>query len=231
VPLSVAVMIDSSASMVDGLPAVQGAAIRLVRGLGPGDRAQIVSFADRTRLMQDFTSDHPVLEQAIEAIHAQGQTALREALYEVLKRVAKLRRSDEQRRWAVVLLSDGEDTSSLVAEGDVLDLARRTNVTVHTIALRPRSVPREARLGVARARHLLAELARETGGDEYSLRSAADLDGTYGRIGDSLRTQYVLGYVPANTHRDGAWRRILVRLPARPGLAPRHRRGYFAASR
>ena len=231
VPLSVVVMIDSSASMDERLPAAQEAAIRLVRRLRPRDSAQVISFADHTLLLQDFTSDQTTLETAIRGIRAEGQTALREALYEALKRISRLRATDEERRWAVVLLSDGEDTSSLVTEEDLLELVGRTDVTIHTIGLPPRHVEREARLSLSRARHFLAALARETGGEEYFPRSVSDLDAVYDRIADSLRSQYVLGYVPANGHGEGGWRRILVRLPARPDLAPHHRRGYLASSR
>ena len=231
VPISLVLMIDASSSMAETLEAAQSAALRLVRTLGPRDRAQVVEFADRTRLSQDFTSEQPVLERAIRGTHAYGQTALRNALYEVLRQVARLRRDEVRRRWAVVLLSDGEDTGSVVTDEDVLELARKSDVTVHTIGLRPRRVPREARFSLAGAWHFLASVAWATGGEGHLPRSLGELDGLYDRVAEALRTQYVLGYVPANARRDGSWRRIQVRIPGHPGLAPRHRPGYSAPSK
>ena len=131
----------------------------------------------------------------------------------------------------MVVLSDGEDTSSVVTDEDVLDLARKTDVTVHTIGLRPRRVPRKARFSLAGAWHFLASVARATGGEGHLPRSLGELDGLYDRVAEALRTQYVLGYVPANARRDGSWRRVQVRILGHSGLAPRHKPGYSAPAR
>ncbi len=229
VPISLVLMIDASASMSEQLRAAQDAALRLARTLGPRDQVQVVAFADRTWLTQDFTTEHPAIERAIRGIRASGFTALRNALYDVLRRVARLRRAEEPHRFAVVLLSDGADTRSLVGEEDVLELARGSDVTIHTIGLRPRRSPRESHLLFAQAAHFLASVARATGGEACLPRSPAELDGLYDRIAAELRAQYVLGYAPSNPRRDGGWRQVQVRV--RPGLAARHRPGYYARPR
>lgn len=231
VPISLVLMIDASASMHEPLRAAQDAALRLVRTLGPRDRVQVVAFADRTWLAEDFTAEQPAIERAIRGIHASGFTALRNALYDVLRRAARLRRSGELRRIAVVLLSDGADTQSLVTEDDVLELARGSDVTIHAIGLRPRRLPRESRLLFAQAGHFLASVARATGGEVCLPSSSAELDAFYDRIAETFRTQYVLGYVPSDARRERGWRRIQVRVSGRPGLAARHRPGYYARPR
>ena len=128
VPIPLVLMIDASSSMAEQLGAAQEAALRLVRTLGPQDRVQGVGFAERTWFAQDFTGEQPLIEEAIRGFRASGQTALRNALYDVLGCAARLRRAEEPRRWAVVLLSDGSDTCSLVGEDDVLEQARKSDV-------------------------------------------------------------------------------------------------------
>jgi len=88
VPVSLVLMIDASGSMTERLRAAKEAARLLVRTIRPQDRAQVVGFAERTWLAQDFTADQPLIEGAIRGIHGYGQTALRNALYDVLRRGA-----------------------------------------------------------------------------------------------------------------------------------------------
>jgi Ca-activated chloride channel homolog len=179
--------------------------------------------------LQDYTSDHAALDRAIEATHAEGTTALYTALYVSLRELrAQQAQGGEARRRAIVVLTDGEDTVSSVAEDQVVELARRTDVTVYAISLRSASRSLIAR---DQAAHFLATLARDTGGEVQFPRALSDLDGIYGRIADELRTQYTLGYVSANPSRDGGWRHISVVTPARHDLFIRYRLGYYAPRR
>ena len=228
VPISLVLMIDASGSMTEQLGAARQAALRLVRTLGRRDSAQVVGFDARTRLLQDFTTDKTLIEEAIQGVRTGGETALRNAVYDVLGRAARRREGAEPRRWAVVLLSDGADTRSLVREDDVLEAARESDLTIHTIGFWPRRPLGGERLALGRAAHFLAELAYATGGEAFLPRSPSELEGLYDRIADALRTQYVLGYSPANARCESGWRRIQVRVPGRPGLAARHRPGYYA---
>jgi VWFA-related protein len=226
-PISLVLMVDTSVSMQEKLPVAQEAAIRFVKTLRPKDAAQIVQFNDRDTTLQDFTSDVNVLEAAIRRTQASGPTALHNALYVALKNLSKQKRSGELRRLAVVLLSDGEDTASLVSEEQVVELARQTEVAIYSISLRPNRPSDRKSLGFSQAAHLLTVLSRETGGQVYFPNSLSELDAVYGRIAEELRTQYNLGYVSSNQRRDGKWRRIVVRTPVRDDLQVRHKIGYF----
>jgi len=226
-PLSLALLIDGSASMDQTLPFAQNAAIRFVAAMGPRDLARVTQFNERVTVLHDFSGHHGELERAIRKTEAVGATALYTALYVTLREMRGTAKSGEARRRAIVLLSDGEDTGSTVGEDQVLDLARRADVTIFPIALRSK-VPVHLSLGQGQATHFLARLARDTGGEVHYPRALTDLEGVYGRIADELRTQYTLGYVSANPIRDGAWRHIAVRTPARDNLFIRYRLGYYA---
>jgi hypothetical protein len=134
----------------------------------------------------------------------------------------------ELRRRAIVLLSDGEDTASLVSDDQVLDLARKTEINIYAISLRPRRMQDRNAVKFSQAAHLLTALTQDTGGQVHFPNSLSELDAVYDRIAEELRTQYSLGYVSNNGRRDGKWRRIVVRVPTREELQVRHKLGYFA---
>jgi Ca-activated chloride channel family protein len=227
-PISLALMIDSSASMDEKMPAAQTAAIRFIKTLRPEDNAQVVQFNDRATVLQDFTSDQEQLEAAIRRTHAAGPTALHNALYIALKDLTRLKKRDEMRRLAVVLLTDGEDTASLITDEQVIDLAKKTEINIYAISLRPNRPQDRERMSFSQAAHLLTVLTRETGGQVHFPNSLSELDSVYDRIAEELRTQYSLGYVSNNSRRDGKWRRIVVRVPDRESLQVRHKLGYYA---
>jgi Ca-activated chloride channel homolog len=228
VPISLAVMIDTSASMEEKLKVAQEAAVRFVKTLRPQDLARVMQFNERSLTLQDFTADAKVLEEAVRRTQASGPTALHNALYVALKELAQQKKKGELRRRAVVLLSDGEDTASLVTDEQVMELARQTEIAIYSISLRPNRANDRNRLNFSQAAHLLTALARETGGDVYFPNSLSELDAVYDRIAEELRTQYSLGYVSSNKRRDGKWRRIVVRTPTREELQVRHKIGYYA---
>lgn len=225
-PISLVLMIDTSASMTAKLPIAQKAAARFLGTLEAGDRAQVIAFNDRVLTLADFSDDRSALEAAIARTEATGSTALHNAVYVALKGVAAQRTPGELRRRAIVLLSDGEDTSSLVTDEQVIDLARKSEVGIYAVSLRPdRGVDRLKR-NFSQAAYLLTTLAEESGGRVFFPSSLSELDDVYGRIAEELRTLYSVGYVSANKRRDGKWRRIVVRVPSREGLEVRHKIGY-----
>ena len=226
-PISMVLMVDTSASMDEKLRAARAAGRRFVRTLRPQDEAQVMQFNDRATVLQDFTSDHAALEAAFDRTEASGPTALHNALYVALKELAKQKEGGALRRRAVVLLSDGEDTASLVSDEQVLDLARKTEINIYAISLRGRAVPERSRLKFSQAAHLLTSLTQDTGGQVHFPNSISELDAVYDRIADELRTQYSLGYVSSNRRSDGKWRRIVVRVPTRADLLVRHKLGYY----
>jgi Ca-activated chloride channel family protein len=229
IPISLALMLDTSASMDEKLPTARAAATRFVGTLRPQDNAQIMQFNDRTTILQDFVADHPKLEAAISRTEAGGPTALHNALYVALKELEKQKTQGELRRRAIVLLSDGEDTASLVSDDQVLDLARKTEINIYAISLRPRRMPDRGSVKFSQAAHLLTALTQDTGGQVHFPNSLSELDAVYDRIAEELRTQYSLGYVSNNPRRDGKWRRIVVRVPSHEDVQVRHKLGYFAS--
>jgi VWFA-related protein len=210
------------------LPEAQAAAVRFVHSLRAQDEAQIVHFNDRVRVAQGFTSDVAALESAIRSADAAGGTALYTAVYVALKELARQRREGEMRRLAIVVLSDGEDTASLVSDEQALELARTSEIGVYGISLRGSPAPSAADARASLSRFFISALSRETGGQAHFPHAAAQLSGVYEQVLEELRAQYSMGYVSSNPRHDGRWRAIEVRLLNRPQLRIRHKPGYYA---
>jgi len=226
-PVSVSILIDCSLSMQPRMAIVQGAALRLVDALRPMDSAQVVRFNHRHSVVQEFTSDHALLEAAIRSIRPEGATGLYNAVYLSLRDLGRRPAEGDVRKDALVVLSDGADTTSLLSDDQVLDAARRTDVTVYAVGLGIAAADSLSDTG--RARYFLTAITGETGGQPFFPRGLSELDGVYDRIARELSTQYSLGYVSSNARRDGKWRRVVVH-SGRGGLVLRHRAGYFAAA-
>jgi Ca-activated chloride channel family protein len=189
-PIALSLLIDTSASMENRMPIAQEAASGFARRLRPQDLAQVVDFDSRVEVLQDFTNKIDDLERAIRSTSAGGSTALHNALYISLKELAKIkpRSSDDVRRRAIVLLSDGEDTSSLVTYEEVLDLAKRSETTIYTIGLQAKDAPQTK--GFREAEFVLRQFAQETGGRAFFPSRAEDLKDVYAQIADELSSQY-----------------------------------------
>ena len=145
------------------------------------------------------------------------------ALYIALKDLS--RRRADIRRQAIIVLSDGEDTSSLVTFDQVLELTKDTNVTIYTISLRREAGCRSKHF--SEAEHVLKKLAEETGGQWFFPGHIDELESTYERIAKELKSQYNIGYVSNNSRRDGSWRRVVVQT-ASDRLLVRTKLGYYA---
>jgi Ca-activated chloride channel family protein len=228
-PIALSLLIDTSASMESRIEIAQEAAIGFARKLRPHDLAQVVDFDSRVEILQDFTSNAADLERAIRSTAAGGSTSLNNALYISLKELAKVKAKNagEVRRQAIVVLSDGEDTSSLVSYEEVLELAKRSETAIYTIALQAKDAPQTK--GFREAEFVLRQFAMETGGRSFFPARIDDLKGVYGQIADELSSQYTIGYASKNPRRDGGWRRIVVQV-ARPNSIARTKRGYYAAA-
>ncbi|HEX9726026.1 MAG TPA: VWA domain-containing protein, partial [Vicinamibacteria bacterium] len=162
--------------------------------------------------------------EAIRSTKAQGATSLYEALYISLRSFSRQRDGDE--RLAVVVLSDGNDTRSLVTFDDVRDLARKTDVLVYTISLRGQEDDLRKQK-YADAKYELEKLSVETGGSSFAPAGIDDLAGVYERIAAELKSQYNIGYVSTNAKTDGSWRRLQV-MCDQEGTEVRSRVGYYA---
>jgi Ca-activated chloride channel homolog len=228
-PIALALMLDTSASMDTKLPTAQEAAIGFVKRLRPQDLAEVIDFDSRVTIGAPFTDIAADLEQAIRKTSAGGSTSLYNAIYIALKDLKKLvaRNVEEIRRRAIVVLSDGEDTSSLLPFEEVLDLAKRSETAIYAIGLRSNDT-NESR-GFKEAEFALRQLSQETGGRAFFPNQVAELNKVYGDISDELSSQYTVGYTSKNPRRDGGWRRVVVRINGRQ-MTPRTKQGYFAPS-
>jgi len=226
-PVALSLLIDTSASMESRMRLAQDAAIGFVRKLRPQDLAQIVDFDSRVQILQNFTNNVDELERSIRTTSAGGSTALHNALYISLKELAKIKATtaEDVRRQAIIVLSDGEDTSSLVSYEEVLDLAKRSETAIYTIALQAKDAPQTK--GFREAEFILRQFAQDTGGRSFFPARIEDLKDVYGQIADELSSQYSIGYASKNPRRDGAWRRIVVQV-SRPQVVARTKRGYYA---
>jgi VWFA-related protein len=226
-PIALSLLIDTSASMENRLEIAQEAAIGFARKLRTQDFAQIVDFDSRVEVLSDFTNNVPDLERAIRSTTPGGSTSLHNALYISLRELTKLKAKtqDEVRRRAIVVLSDGEDTSSLVSYEEVLELAKRSETAIYTIGIQAKESAGSK--GFREAEFVLRQFAQETGGRSFFPSRIEDLRDVYGQIADELSSQYTLGYASKNGRRDGAYRRIVVQV-ARPNAQARTKRGYYA---
>lgn len=229
VPIDLIVLIDTSSSMSDKVAVVHDAASGFLKSLREGDRGAVVGFADSVSVLQPLTADHALLESAVRSTGARGSTALNNAVYIALKQFGQpAHAAAGVRRQAIVVLSDGADTSSLVSFDDVLELARKTGVSVYALALQSR-IPGAPppRTGDSDSDQSLKLLARETGGTAFFL-GATQLREVYTSIAAELACQYSIGYVPMNGRADGRFRRVVVQVVTRPELRSRTRQGYTA---
>jgi Ca-activated chloride channel family protein len=225
-PIALAILLDTSNSMEEKLSTAQEAAIGFVRRMRKEDAIEVIEFNSQVRIPQPFTGDQVALERAIRQTTVNGSTSLYNAIYVSLRELKKerARSAEEIRRQAIVVLSDGDDTSSLVEYDEVLDLAKRSETAIYAIGLRPTE---SGRPKFREAEFVLRQLSQETGGRVFFPTAVAELPKIYEQISEELSSQYSLAYTSKNPMRNGAWRRIDVRV-LKPGLTARARRGYFA---
>lgn len=231
VPKDLIILIDASSSMRDKMAVVHEAAIGFLRTLRGGDRGAVVTFHDAVDIVQGLTGDGEALEQAVRRTAGKGATALYNALYISLREFGQgATVSGAIRRQAIVVLTDGEDTSSLIGYDDVLSAARKSGVSVYPIGIHDRPLAAYGggpRRGYSGTDYSLRELARETGAQAFFPDHVSDLKGVYEMIAQELSSQYSLAYAPANARPDGILRRIVVRVATRPELRLRTRTGYM----
>lgn len=231
VPIDLILLLDTSSSIRDRLPIVHAAAIGFMKTLRPVDHGAIVTFGDSVRVAQPLTADQAALESAILGTRGYGGTALYNALYISLRQFATpIRNSGEVRRRVFAVLSDGEDTASLLDFDDILSQARRSGVTIYTIHLKPDFVAPTARLArqASDSEFAMRRLAQETGGATFMAEHVNALSEIYEGIAEELASQYSIGYAPTDRAADGRFRRITVRVAGRPDLRLRARTGYLA---
>jgi Ca-activated chloride channel family protein len=234
VPLDLAILLDTSASMTGKIQIVQQAAGGFLATLRSGDRTMVVDIKDATKVLFPLGGDVAAARSAIMSTVPSGGTALYNGAYLTLKELAKQRRANtEVRRQAIVVLSDGDDTASLVSYDDLMDVAKQSGVAIYTITLRSKYlVTQAAQRGhsyFSQSEFGMKALAQETGARSFFAADVSELNGIYSSIAEELATQYALGYSSKNPKMDGAFRRVIVRIADRPGIKTRTRSGYLSA--
>jgi Ca-activated chloride channel homolog len=234
VPLDLAILIDTSASMTGKMALAQRAAAGFLSTLRSGDRTLIMDIKDATKMLYPLGEDFAAARAAIMSTVPQGGTALYNGAYLTLKELAKQRRANtDVRRQAVVVLSDGDDTASLVSYDDLMELAKQAGIGIYTITLRSKFLVTQASQRghsyFSQSEFGMKALAQETGARSFFPTDVSELPSIYSAIAEELATQYALGYSSKNPKLDGSYRRVIVRVADRPGTKTRTRAGYLAA--
>jgi Ca-activated chloride channel family protein len=226
IPVSLGILIDNSGSMRDKRPAVNQAALNLVRASNQQDEVFIVNFNDDAFLDQDFTSNIELLREALERIDARGGTAVYDAVIASANQLAKGAKRDKK---VLLLITDGEDNASRdTLEEAVKRVQDDAGPTVYTIGILGND--REAK----RARRALERLAVETGGIAYFPKDLGEVDAISRAVAHDIRNQYTIGYRPTRPQSEGGFRNVRVEARGADGrskLQVRTRSGYFAGQK
>jgi len=237
-PLSLALLMDTSGSMQEILNAEKEAASNFVEEvMHKKDEALIMSFDTDVNLLADFSEDPSVLQQAIRraeinvdatGVGGTGGTVPSRGggtnLYDAVYLAAHDELLPEAGRKAIILLTDAEDTGSKLSENDAIESAQRADTVLHFILITDPNATEGYGPGVA------SKMAHETGGRVISVRNDEGLRKAFDTLAEELRSQYVIGYYPANTKHDGTFRKIRVDVD-RADLKILARKGYYAPSR
>lgn len=213
-PIKMAILIDTSGSMVDKIKEVHEAAAAFVENLREIDEALIIDFDENVFLIQDLTKDVEALQEAIESTEPLGGTALYDAIHAAYRKIGTF-----SGRKVIVVLSDGEDTLSQFSFKRVLREARSNSTMIYTIGLGIE--------GGAPRRDVLKDFSGSTGGEFFYIRKKGTLGAAYERIAEELGKQYFLTYSTSNEEWNGRWIKMKVE-SLRKGVKIRARRGYFA---
>ena len=221
-PLSIALLFDTSASIQGRLKFEQDAAgeffhTTLRRGT---DRALLVTFDRSITLAQDFTDDAELLIKAIGKVHAGGNTALFDAAYQAMTK--KL--AGQEGRHVIIVISDGDDNLSEKSIDETIEMAQKTDTVIYAVGT---SSPELFGSSKERGNKYLKKLVDETGGKLFFPTKGDELTKSFLEISQELRSQYTLGYRSSNTKRDGAYRKIRVAATNKQ-FKVRARDGYYA---
>ncbi len=252
-PFSVVLMLDMSGSTLSFRPVIKQSAMRFLDALSPDDRVAVVEFYDKINLRNDFTSDRKIILNSIQVSNGRGKTDLYDALNFSLDKLAK----EKSRRKAIIVLTDGVDSTIRDKDRDALakftddqvptalkpeasdilsnflNRADAQGVTVYPLAL-PTGDPDKLADPTPRqiamfkaARARLQIVADRTGGRLNAINHLEEMGRLYAEVAADLRTLYTVEYTPTNAKRDGKWRAIRIDVRS-PDLISRTRQGYFA---
>ena len=224
IPVSMGIVIDNSGSMRNKIAQVKAASVALVQESNPQDEEFVVNFNDTAYMDlpegKDFTNSIKDLETALARIDTRGGTAMRDAIQMSIEHLRKARKDKK----VLVVVTDGNDNSSLVSMDALLKGARQSGVVIYAVGILTEEEHREA----ARAKKALNDLTEATGGSVFYPKDVSEVDRIAHQVAHDIRNQYTIGYSPANANMDGTFRqiRIVAKAPGSPVV--RTRTGYYA---
>jgi len=219
VPLSIVLVLDTSGSMKPNMHFLQEAVLNFLYKLEEIDTALLVSFNESVKGSAEFTGDTDRLERFVEGLQAWGGTSLYDAIQYSLGRI-----KDAPGRKALVIFSDGADTTSQLQDKDVVDYARAVEATVYSIGFKG-----QGGMMSSSPRGFLRKIATETGGQYFAPDKVGELIKVFNEISNELKNHYLLAYTPTK-EPDGTWREIALKVD-RPDTEVRVRKGYFSVKR
>ena len=244
VPVKVVLLIDTSGSTSSTQVKIQNAALEFVKRLGDEDEVAIVTFNHEIRQLLDFTNDLDKVENAMKRIYARGNTVLNDAIFVTFDDLLR----DVEGKTAVIVLTDGGDTGSMVSFSQAIDRASRSESVVYIVSkleeawaaaismrsdsafmtrfggITPRELSDDYMLEMKRNLKRLADL---TGGRVLNAASFNSIVDVYAQVAEELKNQYYISYVSTNKRKDGKWRKLEVRSRSL-GTVLRTRQGYYA---
>lgn len=218
-PFAAVILIDTSGSMENRISLARSAAINFLDGLRADDNVAIYNFDTKVSLVQDFSNIRDITERAFD-LKANGWTALNDAVYNAAEELAKR----SEKRKAIIVLSDGEDTKSKRSSDKALKAALQANATIYTVDMSALDTGGQKRM---QNQGVLKNFAEKSGGRFIPTPGGVELRNAFKNIVEELGNQYTLGYQPTNLTNDGKWREIELKL-SRPNLNVRTRKGYNA---
>ncbi|MGD1097333.1 MAG: VWA domain-containing protein [Bryobacteraceae bacterium] len=226
-PLSVGIVFDTSGSMGSKLQKSREAVKQFLKTANPEDEFFLIQFNDRPEMVVGFTPDSEEILNRLTFTQAKGRTALLDGVYMAMNQMKKAMNP----RKAILIISDGGDNSSRYTETEVKNAVREADVQIYAIGIFEPIASRGRTPEELSGPALLSELTDQTGGRHFEISNLAELPDVAAKIGIELRNQYVLGYSPKNTARDGKYRRVqvkLVKTTGLPQLKAAFRTGYYA---
>ncbi len=243
-PLRIGMLLDTSNSIRDRLRFEQDASVNFLFSVlrHNKDEAFVMTFDDEPQVLQRFTGDTGLLRDQIVKTRAGGGTAIYDAIYTAcFNELSHPPRPPGDQpdvvRRVMILISDGDDNLSTHTRAEAIEMAQITDVVIYTISTNTEWVSmsqKDQNTGSGLKYHLtdgdkiLQSLADETGGRSFFPYRVDDLDQSFQDIGDELRNQYSIAYLPTNSILDGRYHKIRIDVPEHKGYQVRARQGYFA---
>ena len=222
-PITVVVMLDTSGSMTLTLDLLKDAAEQFLIRLLPIDKARVGAFNDKIQFSARYTNDRDQLVTDVKNLDYGNGTRLWDAIG---ASIDELKGVDGRR--VVLVFTDGDDTSSRIGQGTVIERARADEVMIYAIGLESNYIggPNGQRVRT-KPDSGLRKIADETGGGYFELKKSSELASTFTKVAQELHSQYVIGFAP--TLLDNKVHKLAVKMK-QPGMTARARRSYLAAA-